>query len=85
MSTITYDHAIQTTLEEAEEHGFLDAAVLDELAETFELNPVTSFDELILALEARGVELRAHADETVDDSRDRFDAPASTDSLPSSS
>ena len=80
ISTITYDHAIQTTLDEAEEQGYLDASVLEELAEAHELDG-DQLHELSLALEERGVELRSDTDESDGDSREVFHAPASSDSL----
>jgi RNA polymerase primary sigma factor len=79
ITTTLHEHDLQTLLDDAEERGF---AVREELEE-LELAPA-ELDELVDALEARGVELRAADadDDPADEPVAEADAlPASADSL----
>jgi RNA polymerase primary sigma factor len=70
-------------LDEAEEHGYLDVAVLEDLAELHELDG-DQLEELHLALEERGVELRPREDaheESADEAPAPVAAPMTTDPL----
>jgi RNA polymerase primary sigma factor len=67
-------------LDEAEEQGYVEAVVLEDLAEVHELDG-DQLAELMLALEERGIELRSDADDAVNEPREHEYVPATTDAL----